>query len=216
MDFIVKEERYLSILIVDDLRDEFFFSIIRSIIGVCQVYFRFPSSIGGIIKTGKGWSRGVLVIDENTLVIKGKDRVIKIRMSDIIDYGRNILIPESNGRPVISIIILYNDEEIGLSITSSEKYLRFIEYYMGVLIDTYMGKMEYNDITNQLLFLLHTGFTREEEIVEMLGITEDELNIIYDNLLNERTVKLVEIKRVVSLTKPTLRYVNLIVKKGFG
>lgn len=216
IDYYYKGNRVRSVLIIDFFRDDFFLLLIRTIIGTCETFLQYPSFLGGIIKTDSKWVKGTLRINEKNFYIRTRRREYLYYFDDVIDFGQNLYLKESSGKTILSLLVLRDDEEIGFNIYTDSNIIPFIELYLSTVVENGTDMMKLDEMTNQLLFLLYTGYKNEEEITEILGITKEKLDRLYDQMIERKIVRLVEIKRVVELTNPTVKYVNSIVKGGFG
>jgi helix-turn-helix protein len=216
IDYYFKGNRVRSVIIIDFFRDDFFLLLMRSIIGTCEIFLQYPSFLGGIIKTDSKWAKGSLKINEKNFYIKTMKKEFLFYFDDVVDFGQNLYLKDSSGKTILSLLVLQGEEEIGFNIYTDSNLIPFIELYLSTVGQNETDKMRLDEMTNQLLFLLYTGYKNEGEIMEIMGIPKEELDKLYDQLIDRKIVRLVEIKRVVELTNPTIKYVNSIVKRGFG
>ena len=65
-----------------------------------------------------------------------------------------------------------------------------------------------------MLAAIHTGGIPQEEFAELLDLTDEELERMYDRLLSAGVLKVVKIRRIVGLTPKGTAYVERMMRQG--
>lgn len=213
----LKKDRYKIVLFVEkDKRDEYISSIRRAAIGTSIIYFKSPATRGGVLDTKQPWRKGILKMGEISATLKHKEGTVEISYRDIVDQGRNIRTLDTKGKPSITIVHVEEEEEVSSVIIGNNHSLSMIEDYLQTLTENMNADMDLDENLNNLLMVLYTGEVNEDDLMEMMGLTVQDLDNMYDKLVSLNLAKIVRVKKILALTNPGIRYIDLMMKKGLG
>lgn len=219
LECMLKSDRYKIIIYTSEEKiTDLIYYIRRQIIGKTTIYFKSPASKGGVVDTEQPWVKGTIKIDENFAKLNSPKKQVAIRVNSIVDHGRNIHAVDTKGKPSITIIHVDEkaDEEVSTVIIGNDQRLSMIEDHLKDLTESLNADLDLDDNINQLLMALYTGDIDEENLSEMLDISEGEIDGLYDRVIDLNLAKVVKVKRVVSLTNRGIRYIDIMMKKGLG
>jgi helix-turn-helix protein len=217
LEATIKTNRYKIVVFVEkDKRDEVISEMRRAIIGTSVIYFKSPATVGGVLNTAQGWKKGVIKMGAISVKILSKDGAVEIGYRDIVDHGRNLRTLDTKGKPSITILHVENDEEVSSVMIGNNHSLSMVEDYLHTLTENMNADLDLDEMTNNLLMVLYTGDVNDDDLLEMMGITIEELDKIYDRLISLNLAKVVRVKKIMALTNPGIRYIDLLMKKGLG
>lgn len=217
IDFTNRGDRYKVVAFVGPLsRDKIVERLKREVIGTCQIYFKYPAVQGGVMDNSSNWQKGKLLLTDKKAVVRSDKEDLILPYETIIDYGRNLFVGETRGMPTITVMFQKKDEEEGIVFIGESHNMSILEDYLKDITEKITMDLDLDESLNQLILVLDTGVTSESDISQIMGLDIKEVEALFDRLINMKLVRLVRIRREVELTRPTLRYINLKVKQGFG
>jgi helix-turn-helix protein len=213
----VKGDRYKIVAYVNpSIRDLVVRTIRMMMINGSNIYFKYPAMKGGVMDRSDKWTKGKLFLQENIILLVGKEKKVKVPYQSIINYGHNLYVGDSRGMPTITIINHEEEEEVGVVIIGESHTLSTFENFLKEITDSIELGLDLGDELNQVLMILNSGVTNEEDIAEIIGIPVKDVERLMDKLIDMKLVKLVRIRRDVELTRSSIRYLNQVIKDGFG
>ncbi|MEA3558813.1 MAG: CheF family chemotaxis protein, partial [Candidatus Thermoplasmatota archaeon] len=206
LEATIKTNRYKIVVFVEkDKRDDVISEMRRAIIGTSIIYFKSPATVGGVLNTTQGWKKGVIKMGATSIKLLAKDGTVEIGYRDIVDHGRNLRTLDTKGKPSITILHVENDEEVSSVMIGNNHSLSMIEDYLETLTENMNADLDLDEMTNNLLMVLYTGDVNDDDLIEMMGITVEELDKIYDRLISLNLAKVVRVKKIMALTNPGIR-----------
>jgi hypothetical protein len=214
---VLKKERYKIVLYVEkETRDDRISNIRRAAIGTSIIYFKSPATKGGVLDTSQPWRKGILKMGEISATLKHQGGTVEILYKDIVDHGRNLRTLDTKGKPSITILHVEAEEEVSSVIIGNNHSLSMIEEYLQTLTEKLNADLDLDEKLNNLLMVLYTGEVNEEDLMEMMDLSTADIDAMYDKLVNLNLARIVRIKKILALTNPGIRYIDLMMKKGMG
>ena len=158
------------------------------------IEFVSPFSKGGKILLDKKPIEGTIFLKKNDLVLSaewlGKKHTENIDLSNLDDFEINLQEKDDS-----SLTLKYQKEGTIIStlLTANRSLISFIGSYVGLISDSKAVESESIELNEQQFMLVQMMYTSDidaEMATEMLGISEEELQGIVDDLLAKEVLRI--------------------------
>lgn len=177
------------------------------------VYFLSPATRGGVVVRDSRWDKGYLSITDEALWLLSSSKQIRISIDNLGSVEKDIRAIGKKQRVVLVITHVENGEVITSFVLCPETTLEMLQNYIQNIIDQNKPKDGISEIEEQILTMVYTGVD-SVSVESILGITTDELNKLYDKLVDMGLARVVKIRKEIELTPKGVALVNDIMKKA--
>lgn len=177
------------------------------------VYFLSPATRGGVVVKDSKWDKGYLSITDEALWFLSSSKQIRIAIDSLGSVEKDLRTVGKKQRVVLVVTHVENGEVITSFVLCPETTLEMLQNYIQNIIDKNKPKGRLSEIEEQILTMVYTGVD-SVGVESILGITTDELNKLYDKLVNMGLARVVKIRKEIELTPKGVALVNEIMKKA--
>ncbi|WP_290623208.1 MULTISPECIES: CheF family chemotaxis protein [unclassified Archaeoglobus] len=179
------------------------------------VYFLSPATRGGVVVKDTKWDKGYLSITDEALWFLSPSKQIRIAIQNLGSVGKDVRTVGKKQRVVLVLTHVENGEVITSFVLCPETTLEMLENYIQNIIESQKPKDKLSELEEQILTMVYTGVD-SVGVESILGITTEELNELYDKLVNMGLARVVKIRKEIELTPRGVALVNDIMKKAAG
>jgi len=183
------------------------------------IEFVSPFSKGGKILLDKKPVEGTIFLKKNDLVLSaewlGKKQQEKIDLTNIDDFELNL---QDKGDSSLTLKYQKDGTIISTLITAQRPLISFAGSYVQLLSDTKATETESIDLNEQQFMLVQMMYTSDIDAAmatEMLGVSEEELQGIVDDLLSKEVLR-VSGDQEYELTEKGTKHIVEQMKKNLG
>uniref|UniRef100_A0A7C2S5T5 Taxis protein n=1 Tax=Archaeoglobus fulgidus TaxID=2234 RepID=A0A7C2S5T5_ARCFL len=177
------------------------------------VYFLSPATRGGVVVSDSRWDKGYLSITDEALWFLSATRQIRISIENLGSVEKDIRTVGKKQRVVLVITYVENGEVISSFVLCPETTMDMLEEYIRNIINRNKPNEALSEIEEQILTMVYTGVD-SVSVESILKITTDELNELYDRLVNLGLARVVKIRKEIELTPKGVALVNEIMKRS--
>ncbi|WP_202319867.1 CheF family chemotaxis protein [Archaeoglobus neptunius] len=177
------------------------------------VYFLSPATRGGVVVSDSKWDKGYLSITDEALWFLSTSRQIRISIENLGSVGKDVRTVGKKQRVVLVITHVENGEVITSFVLCPETTMDMLQEYIKNIIDRHKPNEDLSEIEEQILTMVYTGVD-SVSVESILGITTEELNKLYDRLVNLGLARVVKIRKEIELTPRGVALVSDIMKKA--
>jgi hypothetical protein len=177
------------------------------------VYFLSPATRGGVVVSNSKWEKGYLSVTEEAIWFLSPSKQLRISLNNLGSVGKDVRTIGGKQRVVLVVTHVDKGEVITSFVLCPETTLEMLQQYLQKLIDMHKPKEKLSDVEEQIITMVYTGVD-SVGIESILGISTEELNGIFDRLIDLGLAKVVKIRKEVELTPRGVALVNEIMKKA--
>ena len=177
------------------------------------VYFLSPATRGGVVVKDSKWDKGYLCITDEALWFLSSSKQIRISVDSLGSVEKDLRTVGKKQRVVLVITHVENGEVITSFVLCPETTLEMLQNYIQNIIDKYKPKDKLSEVEEQILTMVYTGVD-SVGVESILGISTEELNKLYDKLVDMGLARVVKIRKEIELTPRGVALVNDIMKKA--
>ncbi len=159
-----------------------------------KIEFVSPFSKGGKILLDKKPVEGNVFLKKNNLVLSaewlGKKQTVTIDLSNLDDFEINL---QEKGDSSLTLKYQRDGTIISTLLTANKSLISFIGSYVGLISDSQSVEavsIELNEQQFMLVQMMYTSDIDAEMATEMLGVSEQELQGIVDDLLSKEVLRI--------------------------
>jgi hypothetical protein len=175
------------------------------------VYFLSPATVGGVVVKDVQWEKGYLSITDGGIWFLSPKKQVRISLENLGSVDRDVRTVGGKQRVVLVVSHVENSEVVTSFILCPETTLEMLGEYIQRLIDSQKPQAELTEIEKQILTLIYSGLD-SASVESIIGISSDELNEYYDNLVNQGLARVVRIRKELELTPKGVSLVSDIQK----
>jgi len=165
-----------------------------------------------VVKDSK-WDKGYLCITDEALWFLSSSKQIRISVDSLGSVEKDLRTVGKKQRVVLVITHVENGEVITSFVLCPETTLEMLQNYIQNIIDKYKPKDKLSEVEEQILTMVYTGVD-SVGVESILGISTEELNKLYDKLVDMGLARVVKIRKEIELTPRGVALVNDIMKKA--
>ena len=177
------------------------------------VYFLSPATRGGVVVSDSKWEKGYLSITDEALWLLSPSKQIRISIQNLGSVEKDIRTVGKKQRVVLVITHVEEGEVITSFILCPETTMDMLQEYIQSFIEKAKPKEKLSEIEEQILTMVYTGVD-SVSVESILGVTTEELNRMYDRLVDLGLARVVKIRKEIELTPRGVALVSEIMKKA--
>ncbi|AAB90208.1 CheF family chemotaxis protein [Archaeoglobus fulgidus] len=177
------------------------------------VYFLSPATRGGVVVSDSKWEKGYLSITDEALWFLSSSKQIRISIQNLGSVEKDIRTVGKKQRVVLVVTHVENGEVITSFVLCPETTMDMLQEYIQNFIEKSKPKEKLSEVEEQILTMVYTGVD-SVSVESILGVTTEELNKMYDRLVNLGLARVVKIRKEIELTPRGVALVSEIMKKA--
>lgn len=177
------------------------------------VYFLSPATRGGVVVSDSKWEKGYLSITDEALWFLSSSRQIRISIQNLGSVEKDIRTVGKKQRVVLVVTHVEHGEVITSFVLCPETTMDMLQEYIRNFIEKSKPKEKLSEVEEQILTMVYTGVD-SVSVESILGVTTEELNKMYDRLVDLGLARVVKIRKEIELTPRGVALVSEIMKKA--
>lgn len=208
---ILKTEDYLSLIYsingnraislitskdINEVKNTFYDKYLNN--SVC--FLKHPVKKGGVVKDSE-WEKTMIKLQKEKIGLVTQDgKIIKIDLGEVQDLGKEKKGIKDNKRQILKINHVSGDNTtVESHVYVSQLKLSLIEKFINENTGRVESEIELSDEEEQILIALYSGVS-PFEIPEFVGLDVDNVEEIYEKLIEKNILDEIRVRREVELT----------------
>ncbi|MDH7593623.1 MAG: CheF family chemotaxis protein [Methanomicrobiales archaeon] len=191
----------------------------RMLVQNCSAYrlnafFISPAIRGGVLNTSAKWEKGAIAVLRSTLWFANQHKQVCIPLTAVT--GIQLEKKDVQGKPtdVIRVDHLEGQDLITSFVLCPLSTLQvLLNYLQESMKDREMRGGELDPVSSQVAMLIYSGMD-SHGIENMLSLTPDQLDAIFEKLLKTGTAEVVFVRRELQLTPKGVRFISEALKSS--
>ncbi len=173
-----------------------------------MAYFMSPASRGGVLVQNAAWEKGAITVLQSYIWFVSQKKQICIPLDDVSDIEQTTREVNEKDTAVEKIDHVESGDVVTSFVLCPPTTLQVLHNFLkDATKETEMAGNELDGVSAQVAMLVYSGMD-SHAIENMLQISNEELEKIYDTLLDLKIVEVVCVRRDVRLTTKGVRYVT--------
>jgi helix-turn-helix protein len=173
-----------------------------------MAYFMSPASRGGVLVQNSTWEKGAITVLQSYIWFVGQKTQICIPLGDVSNIEQTTREVNGKDTAVVKIDHVESGDVVTSFVLCPPTTLQVLYNFLkDATKDMEMTGNELDGVSAQVAMLVYSGMD-SHAIENMLQISNEELEKIYDTLLELKIVEVVCVRRDVRLTTKGVRYVT--------
>lgn len=175
------------------------------------VYFLASATVGGVVSSAAQWEKGYFSVTDEGLWFLSSKYQQRIPIDNLGSIKKDMRDVGGKQRMVLVLSHVEKSNVVTSLVLCPESTLEMLENYLQRLFEKHKPAINLSENEKQILTLIYSGldFASIENIV---GISTDELNKLYDRLVDSGLAKVVKIRKEIELTPRGVSMVDKISK----
>jgi helix-turn-helix protein len=203
---IAEVSGYIGVTVEDDVLvvapedpDTFELELYRGVLGSQQVLARHPAVEGGVVQD-TDWETARLQLEEDSVNVAIADGTfVPIELDDVGAVEMEDRTVEDETRPVVEVEHSEDETSVETYIASSPRKSVILRSLLAGAEEENSAEVELSDTEKQVLMALYSGVS-PFEIPEFTGIDVDEVEAMFEDLIEREILDEVRKRREVTLT----------------
>ncbi|KKH99750.1 hypothetical protein EO95_03600 [Methanosarcina sp. 1.H.T.1A.1] len=176
------------------------------------VFFLSYATVGGVVSSNSQWEKGYFsVTDEGFWFLSSKNQK-RIPIENLGSVNTDLRNVGGKQRKVLILSHVEKSNVVTSLVLCPESTLEMLESYLQRLFKKHKPSIKLSEDETQILTLIYSGLDFAS-IENIIGISTDELNNYYDQLVDSGLAKVVKIRKEIELTPLGVNMVDNISKR---
>lgn len=174
-------------------------SIYRAILDGAVVYVKHPAKVGGVVQE-VGWQRGrVAITDEEVRAALEDGGTFAIDRDDIGEFESEERTVAGERRSVLEVEHTEDDRSVETHLSGMEHHISVLEQLLEEGAERNRTDLDLGPVEQRVVMALYSGVS-PFAVAEFVGVDVEEVEAIYDDLLELDVLEVVRERSDVSLT----------------
>lgn len=180
-------------------QEQFELSIYKALLDGNTVLTKYPAVEGGVI-TGVDWSKARIQIEEESIAVALKSgEFVDLNYKSISDIEKDKRTVKNESRDIISVSHAIDKTSYETYIATSKRKIGFIYSFLEKGQDQTESNIELSENEEEVVMALYSGVS-PFEVPEFANLDIDEVEEIYEKLLEQDILDEIRVRKEVSLT----------------
>lgn len=180
-------------------QEQFELSIYKALLDGNTVLTKYPAVEGGVI-TGVDWSKARIQIEEESIAVALKSgEFVDLNYKSISDIEKDKRTVKDESRDIISVSHAIDETSYETYIATSKRKIGFIYSFLEKGQDQTESNIELSENEEEVVMALYSGVS-PFEVPEFANLDIDEVEEIYEKLLEQDILDEIRVRKEVSLT----------------
>lgn len=180
-------------------QEQFELSIYKALLDGNTVLTKYPAVEGGVI-TGVNWSKARIQIEEESIAVALKSgEFVDLNYKSISDIEKDKRTVKDESRDIISVSHAIDETSYETYIATSKRKIGFIYSFLEKGQDQTESNIELSENEEEVVMALYSGVS-PFEVPEFANLDIDEVEEIYEKLLEQDILDEIRVRKEVSLT----------------
>lgn len=177
-----------------------------------SAYFMSPAVRGGVMVTNAAWEKGAIAVLKSSIWFVSQNKQVSVGLKEVTGMELTKREVQNKQVDVVKLDHMENTDVVTSYVLCPLSTLQILlNFLKDATKDLDMGENELDPLSSQVGMLIYSGMD-SHAIENMLNISHEEIDKIYDRLLKIGLVEVVYTRREVQLTPKGVRFITEAVK----